>query len=141
MRTFYLFEIKDNILKTYKYNQEELYSLLLSIHLNNEDDLVACYNIFKTIVNPINKDKYNKLIKKNNICFENYICYNNTHNYNDYYTNESTKLFINNSFIKIDTNINNPSFFKDMQNFKNIFVCDFDHNDYFMLKDTYLILA
>ena len=28
MRTFYLFEIKENILKNYKNNYEELYSLL-----------------------------------------------------------------------------------------------------------------
>ena len=141
MRTFYLFEIKDSILKTYKYNQEELYSLLLDIHLNADDDLIKCYEVFKTIVNSINKEKYSSYIKNNNICFENYICFNNIHNYNDYYTNESTKLFINNSYIKIDTNTNTPSFFKDMRVFKNIFVCDFDNNDYFMLKDACLIIA
>ena len=32
MRTFYLFDVKENILKNYRNNYEELYSLLESIH-------------------------------------------------------------------------------------------------------------
>ena len=32
MRTFYLFDVKENILKNYRNNYEELYGLLESIH-------------------------------------------------------------------------------------------------------------
>lgn len=135
MRTFYLFEIKENILKNYKYNYEELYSLLFDIHQKSSEDIVVCYEIFKSIVNPINKEIYNEFIKNRNIGHENYICYNYTHNINDYYTDESSKLLINNSHIKIDTNKNLPTFFKDIRNFKNVFVCDFEHNDYFLLEE------
>ena len=35
MRTFYLFDVKENILKNYRNNYEELYSLLESIHYLN----------------------------------------------------------------------------------------------------------
>lgn len=135
MRTFYLFEIKDNILKNYKYNYEELYSMLLDIHEKSSEDIIICYDIFKSLVNPIDIEKYNNFIKKRNLSHENYIYYNDTHNINDYYTDESTKMFINNSHIKINTNKNVPSFFSDIRNFKNLFVCDFEHDDYFLLEE------
>ncbi len=141
MRTFYLFEIKDSIIRNYRYNYEELYSLLYEIHSRSNEDIITCYDIFKSIVNPINKEEYNNYIRNKNICSETYICYNNTHNINDYYNDENTKMLINNSHIKIDTNKNIPSFFNDMKGFGNLFVCDFDHHDYFMLKEAYLILA
>ena len=135
MRTFYLFEIKENILKNYKYNYEELYSMLLDIHEKSSEDIIICYDIFKSLVNPIDIEKYNNFIKKRNLSHENYIYYNDTHNINDYYTDESTKMFINNSHIKINTNKNVPSFFSDIRNFKNLFVCDFEHDDYFLLEE------
>ena len=134
MRTFYLFEVKSNILKNYKYNYEELYSMLETVYNKENDDIVICYNIFKSLVNPIKKDEQNNYIKKRNLGDENYICYNYTHSINDYYYNETTKMIINNSHIKIDTNKNVPSFFKELRNYKNIFVCDFDNHDYFVLE-------
>ena len=67
MRTFYLFDIKENILKNYKNNYEELYTLLESIHYLKTEDIVLGFNIFQKIVNPMKKEIYNEYIKKNNI--------------------------------------------------------------------------
>lgn len=136
MRTFYLFEVKENILKHYKNSYEELYSLLEKIHYLKTEDIILGFNIYSKIVNPINKELINEYIKKQNIEKENYICYENTHTINDYYFNESSELIINNSHMKIKTNKNVSSFFYDIRKFDNIFVCDFDNNDYFILKDT-----
>lgn len=136
MRTFYIFEIKDNILKNYKNNYEELYNLLESIHYLKTEDIVLGFSIFDKLVNSLEKDKYNEYIKKNNLCKENYICYNYTHTINDFYYNESTKMIINNSHIKIKSNKNIPSFFYNIRNFKNMFVCDFINHDYFLLEET-----
>ncbi len=136
MRTFYLFEVKDNILKNYKYNYEELYELLESIHYLKTEDIVLGYNIFNTLVNPLKKEEFNEYIKKNNLSNENYICYNYTHTINDFYLNETTKMIINNSHIKIKSNKNIPSFFHNIRRLKNIFVCDFDNHDYFLLEET-----
>ena len=86
MRTFYLFEIKENILKNYRNNYEELYDLLEGIHYLKTEDIVLGYNIYKTLVLPINK--------------------------------------------------NNPSFFYNLKNIKNLFVCDFNNHDYFILEET-----
>ena len=136
MRTFYLFDVKENILKNYRNNHEELYSLLESIHYLKTEDIILGFNIYQRIVNPMKKEEYNDYIKKNNLGKENYICYNYTHTINDFYFNESTKMIINNSHIKIKTNKNVPSFFYNIRNFKNIFVCDFNNHDYFLLEDT-----
>ena len=135
MRTFYLFEVKPNIIRNYKYNYDELYSILENIQRNFNEDIIVCYNIFKSIVNPINKEELNNYIKKRNIGSENYICYNDTHSINDYYNDETTKMIINNSHIKINTNKNLPTFFNDIRQIKNIFVCDFEHHDYFLLEE------
>ena len=64
MRTFYLFQVKQNILKNYKYNYEELYNMLESVYTKKTEDILVAYNIFKSLVNGINKDEYNDYIKK-----------------------------------------------------------------------------
>ena len=135
MRTFYLFDIKENVLKNYRNNYEELYGLLESIHYLKTEDIILGFNIYQKLVNPMKKEEYNDYIKKNNLGKENYICYNYTHTINDFYFNESTKMIINNSHIKIKTNKNVPSFFYNIRNFKNIFVCDFNNHDYFLLEE------
>lgn len=135
MRTFYLFEVKDSVLRNYRYNYEDLYLMLERVYNDKTEDIVICYDIFKSIVNPIKKDEYNDYIKRKNLKDENYICYNYNHSINDYYFDETTKMTINNSHIKIDTNKNVPSFFKDFRKYKNIFVCDFDNRDYFVLEE------
>ncbi len=136
MRIFYIFEIKDNILKNFKNNYEGLYELLESIHYLKNDDIILGYSIFDSLVTKIDKDKYNSYIKKNNLGSEKYICYNYSHTINDFYSDESTKMIINNSHIKIKSNKNIPSFFYDLRSFNNLFVCDFHHNDYFLLSQT-----
>ena len=136
MRTFYLFDIKENVLKNYRNNYEELYGLLESIHYLKTEDIILGFNIYQKLVNPMKKEEYNDYIKKNNLGKENYICYNYTHTINDFYFNESTKMIINNSHIKIKTNKNVPYIYYNIRNFKNIFVCDFNNHDYFLLEDT-----
>ena len=136
MRIFYIFDIKDNIIKNFKNNYEELYNLLESIHYLKSEDIILGYNIFNNLVNPIKKDSFNNYIKKNNLNSEKYICYNYTHTINDFYSNESSKMIINNSHIKIKTNKNIPSFFYNLRNFNNLFVCDFNHHDFFLLSET-----
>ena len=136
MRIFYIFEIKNNIFKNFKNNYEGLYELLESIHYLKNDDIVLGYSIFDSLVTKIDKDKYNSYIKKNNLGSEKYICYNYSHTINDFYSDESTKMIINNSHIKIKSNKNIPSFFYDLRSFNNLFVCDFHHNDYFLLSQT-----
>ena len=84
----------------------------------------------------MDKENVNDYIRKKNLDKESYICYNYTHTINDFYFNETSKMVINNSHIKIKTNKNVPSFFYNIRTFNNIFVCDFINHDYFLLEDT-----
>lgn len=136
MRTYYLFNVKEGVLKNYKNNYIELYELLESIYKLKDEDLILGYDIFSKVVNKINKETINEYVKKKNIESENYICYNSTHIMNDFYNDESTKMIVNSSHIKIKTNKNAPSFFYNIRNFDNIFVCDFYNKDYFLLEET-----
>ena len=136
MRIFYLFQIKKDILKKYKYKEAQLYRLLQNIHYLKTEDIVLGYKIYDTIVDSIDKNDFNNYIKSKNENKDTYMFYNYTHTINDFYFNESTKLIINNSFLKIKTNTNIPSFFYDLRVFENIFVCDFNNNDYFLLNET-----
>ena len=84
----------------------------------------------------MDKENVNDYVKKMNLSKESYICYNYTHTINDFYFDETTKMVINNSHIKIKTNKNVPSFFFNIKAFNNIFVCDFINHDYFLLEDS-----
>ena len=135
MRTYYLFELNDYILKNFKYEYDKLYDILESIHYLKLEDAPIAYDIYYSLITKIDRDFYNKIIKKNNISNESYICYDYTHTINDYFDKENSKLIINKSFMKIKTNKNMPTFFYDISSIKNIFVCDFKSRDYFLIKD------
>lgn len=135
MRIFYLFKIKRNVLKDYKNNYEELYKTLDYIHTLNEKDINLGYRIFNSLIVPIKKDEFNNYIKENNIGNDNYICFNYTHTINDFFYDESTKMIIKNTFIKIKSNKSFPLFFDNIKSFHNLFVCDFNNHDYFLLDD------
>ena len=89
MRTFYLFEVKDNIIKNYRNNYEELYSMLENIHHLKTEDIVLGYSIFNSIVMPLKKDDYNQYIKQNNLDNEKFLS-------NDKLEIDIVKLSINN---------------------------------------------
>lgn len=63
-----------------------------------------------------------------------YSIYNNIHQYTNYYTDEVSKLTIYNSYMVLKSNVNNSSFFKELINIPNLFIIDFDAEDYFWLS-------
>ena len=134
MRIYYIFLIKDETYKIVKNKPSNLYKVIESIYLLNNDDLVYGFKMFEKICKTIPKKNLNKLICDNNIESMTYSNFNNTHMINDFMENETTKLIINNSHIKIKTNSPYPIFFKDLQNIPNLFVCDFINSDYFFLR-------
>lgn len=135
MRIYYIFLIKDEVYKLSKDKPNNLYKLLESIYLLNNDDIVYAFKMFDKLCKTINKRNINKIIKDNNSDKLTYTNFNNTHMINDFYLNETSKIIINNSHIKLKTNSPYPTFFKDLQNIPNLFICDFINNDYFFLKN------
>lgn len=135
MRIYYIFLIKQEVYELTKKKPENLYKLLESIYLLNNDDVVLGYKMFDKICESITKKNIHKLINETNIDNLSYTCYRNAHMINDFLNNETTKLILNNSHIKIKSNSLYPSFFKNLENIPNLFVCDFINMDYFYLKE------
>ena len=116
MRIYYIFLIKKEIFEITKNKPENLYKLLESIYLLNNDDVVLGFKMFEKICKVVPKKNLNKLLKDTYIENMSYTVYNNTH-------------------IKIKSNTLYPTFFKTLENIPYLFVCDFINMDYFFLKD------
>lgn len=135
MRIYYIFLIKKEVYEITKNKPENLYKLLESIYLLNNDDVVLGFKMFDKICKVIPKKNLNKLIK--DTCIEDltYTTVGNTHIINDFLNNETTKLIMNNSHIKIKSNTMYPTFFRTLESIPYLFVCDFVNMDYFYLKN------
>ncbi len=135
MRVYYIFLIKKEIYEITKSKPENLYKLLESIYLLNNDDVVLGFKMFEKICRIIPKKNLSKLIKDTFIEDLSYTSFSSTHMINDFFNNESTKLLLNNSHIKVKSNNMYPKFFRVLESIPNLFVCDFINMDYFFLKD------
>ncbi len=132
MRTFYIFNINKYFTYVYKEKPYKVYKVLEEVYYVKEKDIVLSYRIFEQVACTFNKNKLNEYIKY--ICsdVDGYHYKNNGHIICN--NNEYTKLTINNSNIKIKSNINYPYFLDMIANYgDSIFVCDFNNKDYFWL--------
>ena len=133
MRTYYIFNINNYFTYMYKNKPYRIYKILEEMYNVKKSDIVLSYKLFEQIAYSFNKNKLNEYVK--------YLFKNNTSYYNRLNSHiicnnqEYTKLTINNSNIKIKSNINYPSFLDILINYSdNIFVCDFINKDYFWLE-------
>lgn len=135
MRTFYLFKIKKSYSEITKDAPYNLFKAIENIYYLKQEDLSYFNNFFLQI-----RDTFNKDYLDNNI-FEyyknkySYTKFNNIHMINDYYTEEKSKLIINNSYLYIKSTKNVPTFLRAITKKDNIFVCDFENKDYFWLEE------
>ena len=134
MRTFYIFKInKDyyNLTKNIPYN---LYNAYLNIKLSTKNNLNLLYNEYFSFTESINKKALNNLIYNRMKENDGYSTYNNVHCFNNYYTDEVSKLMVFNSFMILKCNVPNSSFFSELSKIPNLFVIDFEKEDYFYLS-------
>lgn len=110
MRVYYIFLIKKEVYNITKDNPESLFKLLESINLLDKKDLSLAFKMFDKLCKKIPKKNLNKLIKDS--CTENlnYSCYFDNHIINDFLNNETTKLIVYNSHIKVKSNSTIPTF-------------------------------
>ena len=136
MRTYYVFKINKYFSYVYKNKSYKLYKMIEEICHANKYDIVLTYKMYEQVAVSFNKNNLNEYIT--NVYSEcgKYIKNKNAHIYSDGY--EYSKLVINNSHIKIKSNINVPIFFKAITNYsENIFICDFVNKDYFWLEEIF----
>lgn len=132
MRKYYLFTIKKEFKAVYYNNAKVLYQTMYNLYKLPYKDYKIGLSIYNQICMPFNKKLLINYFK-NKFSLK---------DYKDKYCliNKDEKIFIcfNYSCVIIYSNRNIPSVFKYLYLYnKNIFVVDFDNNDYFwLIKDT-----
>ena len=135
MRRFYIFNINEYFKILTKNNPYNLYKQFDNLYHHQKYDISPYLDMYQKITKPINKNVLNKKIFNAYINDDNYFKYLNTHQYNNYYLDEVTKLTIKNNYMVLDTTSVYPIFFNKLKNLNNLFVCDFQNQDYFWLEN------
>ena len=133
MRIYYLFLIKQEYLELFRKNSYSLYKMLLNLKKLKTTDFRYGIIIYKELCNPIS-------IKLLNSYIDNKIKYKKINNkIKKIDCSEDIYLEIKYSCIIVKTNSISPSIFKLFNIYnKNLFVCDFNNNVYFWLRDLYM---
>ncbi len=132
MRTFYIFEIKEDLKKMFVQTPYELFRTFETIYYEtNEVDTSLLF--LRQLIHPIAmKDLDIALFKrfKDNYF---YTKYKNIHSMHDVYRKENTTLKLYKTYLKLETNVVKPRFLEELQKNHNLFLCDFEEKDYFWL--------
>lgn len=133
MRTFYIYNINDFLHSLYDNYPHNLYKMLEEAHYSKKHNLAKSATIYDQLITNYNKLYINNFLNINNKIDVYYYNKNNTHLISS--RGEYTKLTVNSYCIKVKSNLNYPKFFYDINNYSNnIFICDFDNQDYFWLN-------
>jgi hypothetical protein len=136
MRVYFLFDIKEEFINLYKDNERVLYNILKQIYYLDKEEVEYGYNLFKQLINPIDKlkiDKYLFLKLHQDIPYSKR---NNIHYYNNLYRDEVSRLTVKKSYIKIEAEQISSSFFDYLNDLNSrLFVCEFKYQDYFFLQE------
>lgn len=135
MRTFYIFKINEEYYKLTNSMPYNLYKALLNIKLGTKENIYYLKKEYKTLINRYNKNELNSFIYGKMKELDGYNLYSDVHTFNSYYTNESSKLIVNNSYMVLKTNTINPHFFDFLEDIPNLFLIDFEKGDYFYLSN------
>lgn len=141
MRVYFIFELKKQFISLYRGNERVLYNILRQIYHLNSKEVEYGYNLFVQLTNPIKKQDIDRKIF---IQFHQDIPYSkrgDTHYINNLYKDEISRLIIKKSYIKLEVEQDNSSFFDILRKFSdNYFVCCFKYHEYFFLtKNNYLV--
>lgn len=135
MRTFYIFKINSDFSKLTQNIPTNLYVAYLNIKMSSQNNLNLLYNEYFKFTEALNTQQINELITGKLKKHDGYGIYLKTHLYNNYYTEESSKLIIKNSYMILKSNKINSTFLTVLLNIPNLFVIDFENKDYFWLSN------
>ena len=135
MRTFYIFKINNDYYKLTKNMPYNLYKALLNIKLGTKENITYLNYEYYILVDKYIKIELNKYIYGKMSNLDGYNLFNSVHTFNSYYTNEASKLIVNNSYMILKTNTITPYFLDYLEDIPNLFLIDFEKGDYFYLSN------
>lgn len=135
MRTYYAFIIKDSLMHFYSKKPYSLYKILEQIYRMKNNDIVLGYRLLEQVTRPFGTRKTDKFIYKRHISELEYSRLDDGHMIKNLYSEEITFLKVFHSHVRIKTNNNYSSFFNSIQQYdENIFICDFENQDFFWVN-------
>lgn len=136
MKVYFIFDIKKEFVSLYHENEKVLFDILRQIYYLDSSEITYGYTLLNQLINKINK---NYIDQKIYIKYHQYIPYskkNMTHYINNMYRDEISRLVVKNSYIKLEQEKTNSTFFEVLKNYSNnYFACDFKNRDFFFLSD------
>ncbi len=136
MKVYFIFDIKKEFVNLYHENEKVLFDILRQIYYLDNSEITYGYTLLNQLINKINK---NYIDQKIYIKYHQYIPYskkNMTHYINNMYRDEISRLVVKNSYIKLEQEKTNSTFFEVLKNYSNnYFACDFKNRDFFFLSD------
>lgn len=134
MRVYFIFEVKDEFKNMYKGRENALYGILKSIYKLSYSEIDYGYSLLRQVTNSIKKEDLDRDIYVKLHRDYPYSKRGDTHFYNLLYKDEISRLIIKNTYIRLETEQDDSSFFKVLKNYSsNFFVCDFDKINYFYI--------
>lgn len=134
MRTYYAFIIKDSLMHFYSKKPYSLYKILEQIYRLKNNDIVLGYRLLEQVSNPFTR-KMDKFIYKKHMNELEYSKLDDGHMIKNLYSEEITFLKVFHSHIRIKTNNNYSAFFNSIKEYDdNIFICDFENQDFFFIS-------
>ncbi len=135
MRTYYAFIIKDSLMHFYSKKPYSLYKILEQIYRLKNNDIVLGYRLLEQVTEPFGTRKTDKFIYKKHYDELEYSRLDDGHMIKNLYSEEITFLKVFHSHVRIKTNNNFSAFFNSMKEYnENIFVCDFENQDFFWMN-------
>ena len=135
MRTYYAFIIKDSLMHFYSKRPYSLYRILEQIYRLKSSDIRLGERLLEQVTRPFGITKINNYIYKKHFDELEYSRIDDGHMIKNLYSEEITFLKAFNSHVRIKTNNDYSSFFSSIQEFdSNIFVCDFENEDFFWIN-------
>ncbi len=134
MKVYFIFDVKKEFISLYQNNERVLFNILRQIYYLDKEEVAYGYNLFCQLVNRIEKEELDRRIF---LKFHQDIPYSkrgDTHYINNLYKDEISRLIVKKSYIKLEVEQENSSFFTILRNFSsNYFVCEFRLQDCFFL--------
>ena len=138
MKVYFIFDVKEQFISLYQNNYRVLYNILRQIYYLDREEVNYAYTLFRQLVNTIDKNTMDRDIFLKLHRDIPYSKRGNVHYINNLYKDEVSRLTIKNSYIRLETEQLNSSFFEVLKKYSNnFFVCDFNIRLWFILLGDY----
>ena len=139
MKVYFIFDVKEQFISLYQNNYRVLYNILRQIYYLDREEVNYAYTLFRQLVNTIDKNTIDRDIFLKLHRDIPYSKRGNVHYINNLYKDEVSRLTIKRSYIRLETEQLNSSFFEVLKKYSsNYFVCDFKNYNYFFLSNSNL---